>query len=54
VSARFGDRDPAGLGDDDVAAWIAELAESRKPGTVQLHLVVLRLLLDFVGLEPGP
>src|SRR5262245_60201023 len=37
VSARFGDRDPAGLGGDDVAEWVAELAGTLKPGTVQLH-----------------
>lgn len=51
---RFGDRDPASLTADDVAAWVAELAERYKPGTVQLYLTTVRLLLDYVGLDPNP
>ena len=49
--ATFGDRDPATLTADEVATWIAGLAQKHKPGTVQLYLISLRLLLDFVGLE---
>jgi integrase len=51
---RFGSRDPATLTAADVAEWVAELATRYKPGTVQLYVVVLRLLLDFVGLEENP
>jgi integrase len=50
---RFGDRDPADLRADDVAGWVAELAETHKPGTVQLYLIALRLLLDYTGAEPN-
>jgi integrase len=51
VGERFGDRDPATIAADEVAEWVGELAEKFKPGTVQLYLIALRLLLDFVGLE---
>jgi integrase len=30
---------------------VAALAATYKPGTVQLHLIAFRLLLDFVGLD---
>jgi integrase len=51
---RFGSRDPGTLTAADVAEWVAELAARYKPGTVQLYVVALRLLLDFVGLEENP
>jgi integrase len=54
ICVRFGDRDPHDLGADDIAEWIAEISERLKPGTVQLYLVVLRLLLDYIGLDVNP
>src|SRR5436190_8810192 len=54
VCATFGDRDPASLGADDVAAWVAGLAATHKPGTVRLYVTAFRVLLDFVGLDPNP
>jgi integrase len=54
ISTRFGARVPEDLRPDDVASWIAEISAKLKPGTVQLHLVVLRLLLDYIGLEKNP
>jgi integrase len=54
VCATFGTRDPATLTVDDVADWVATLAETMKPGTVQLYLLVFRLLLDYVGLDENP
>jgi len=50
---QFGDRDPADLQADDVAAWISELSETLKPSTIHLYLIVLRLLLDYSGTEPN-
>jgi integrase len=47
----FGDRDPGSLTTDEVAAWVADLAERHKPGTVRQYLISLRLLLDFAGLD---
>jgi integrase len=47
----FGDRDPASLTADEVAAWVADLAKRHKPGTVRQYLISLRLLLDFAGLD---
>jgi integrase len=52
--ATFGERDPAMIGADEVASWVAELAQHHKPGTVGLYLLSLRMLFDFVGLEPNP
>ena len=37
---------------DEVAAWVASSPQTHKPGTVQLYLIALRLLLDFVGARP--
>jgi integrase len=42
------------IGADEVASWVAELAQHHKPGTVGLYLLSLRMLFDFVGLEPNP
>ena len=50
---RFGDRAPAELQADDVAAWIAELSETLKPSTIRLYVISLRLLLDYAGTEPN-
>jgi integrase len=49
----FGDRDPATITADEVATWVAELARNYKPGTLALYLLSLRMLLDFIGLEPN-
>lgn len=49
----FGDRDPATITADEVASWVAELAQSYKPGTIALYLLSLRMLFDFIGLEPN-
>jgi integrase len=54
ASVRFGDRDPASVTADEVASWVAELAQTRKPGTVQLYLIALRLLFDYAGVDPNP
>jgi integrase len=54
VGEQFGDRDPATITVDEVAAWVAKLAAKHKPGTVQLYLIAFRLLLDYVGLDPNP
>lgn len=49
----FGDRDPATITADEVATWVADLASSYKPGTIALYLLSLRMLFDFIGLEPN-
>ena len=54
ASERFGDRDPASVTVDDIAGWVADLSETYKPGTVQLYLIALRLLLDYSGCDPNP
>lgn len=54
VGERSGDRDPATITADEVAEWVADLAEKYKPGTIQLYLIAFRLLLDFVGLDANP
>ena len=51
---RFGDRDPASLTVAEIAEWVADLAGGYKPGTVQLYLIALRLLLDHAGIDPNP
>jgi integrase len=50
----FGERDPATITVDEVAAWVAALAAKHKPGTVQLYLIAFRLLLDYAGVDPNP
>ena len=54
IGKTFGDRDPFTITAADVAEWVAEQAEKRKPGTVAQYLDVFKVLLDFVGLEPNP
>jgi integrase len=51
---RFGSRDPHSFTAADVSEWVADLAASYKPGTVQLYVVALRLLLDFADVDPNP
>jgi integrase len=51
---RFGDRDPQELTASDIAEWVSGLAESHKPGTVQLYLIAFRLLLDYADVDPNP
>jgi integrase len=50
----FGNRHPHTITTDDVAQWIATLAESHKPGTVRLYATALKVLLDYVGCDPNP
>jgi integrase len=50
----FGARDPATITVDEVAAWVAALANKHKAGTVGLYLLTFRLLLDFAGVDPNP
>jgi hypothetical protein len=54
IGATFGSRDPQTITVDDVTGWIATLAETYKPGTIQLYLLAFRLLLDYVGVEENP
>jgi len=50
----FGDTDPATVGWQDVAEWIAALAKTRKPGTIRLYKTHFSVLLDYIGLDPTP
>jgi integrase len=54
VGETFGDRHPGTITVDEVAEWVATLAETMKPGTVQLYLIAFRLLLDYAGADPNP
>ncbi|MDQ3672705.1 MAG: hypothetical protein M3364_09775, partial [Actinomycetota bacterium] len=54
IGETFGDRDPHSITAADVAGWVAEQAEERKPGTVAQYLDVLKMLLDYIGIEPNP
>ena len=51
--ATFGDRDPDTITADEVAAWVAGLTSNYKPGTIGLYLLSLRMLIDFIGIEPN-
>ena len=51
VGETFGDRAPETITVDDVAGWVAKLAEKLKPGTVQLYVLVFRMLFDYIGIE---
>lgn len=53
IGETFGDRDPATITVSEIAEWIASMAENRKAGTLGQYLIVFRLLLDHVGLEPN-
>ena len=50
----LGERDPATITADEIATWVAGLAQNYKPGTIALYLLSLRMLLDFIDLEPNP
>jgi integrase len=50
----FGDTDPATVGWQDVAEWIAALAKTHKPGTIRLYKTHFSVLLDYIGLDPTP
>jgi integrase len=54
VGETFGDRDPATITATEIAEWVATLAETRKPGTLQQYLIAFRLLLDHTGLDENP
>lgn len=54
VGETFGDRDPATITATEIAEWVAALAATRKPGTLQQYLIAFRLLLDHVGLADNP
>ncbi len=54
IGETFGDRDPHSITAADVAEWVAEQAEERKPGTVAQYLDVVKMLLDYIGIEPNP
>lgn len=51
ASVQFGDRDPATITVDEVASWVGQLSATHRPGTVQLYLLVFRMLFDYIGLE---
>jgi integrase len=51
---QFGSRDPATITGPEVAEWVAELARVRKPTTVRLYVVALRMLFDYVGVADNP
>ena len=46
IGETFGNRDPATITVTEIAEWIADLAETRKPGTLNQYLIAFRLLLD--------
>lgn len=54
ISDTFGDRDPAAITAAEIAEWVAALAETRKPGTLQQYLIAFRLLLDHAAVDPNP
>ena len=54
IGETFGDRDPATITATEIAEWIADLAETRKPGTLGQYLIAFRLLLDHVGSTRTP
>jgi hypothetical protein len=51
VGETFGHRDPVTITVDEVAGWVATLAETMKPGTIQLYLLTFRMLIDYIGLD---
>jgi hypothetical protein len=53
VGETFGDRDPANITAAEIAEWVAGIAKTHKPGTIQLYVIAFRLLLDHVGIEPN-
>ena len=53
IGETFGARAPNSITASDVAEWVAEQAEERKPGTVAVYLDVFKMLLDYIGIEPN-
>jgi len=51
---RFGTSDPAAITWQEVAEWVAGLAEKHKPGTVRLYRTHFAVLLDYIGVDPNP
>jgi integrase len=54
IGEEFGDRAPATITATEIAEWIAALAETRKPGTLQQYLIAFRLVLDHAQVKPNP
>jgi len=54
INGTFGARDPDTITASEVAEWVAMLAETRKPGTLQQYLIAFRLLLDHASIDPNP
>ena len=54
IGETFGDRDPATITVSEIAEWIANLAETRKPGTLNQYLIAFRLVLDHAEIDPNP
>ena len=54
INETFGDWDPVKITASEIAEWIATLAETRKPGTLQQYLIAFRLLLDHASVDPNP
>jgi integrase len=50
----LGDRDPQMIGWQDVQAVVSSLADDLAPLSVRNYLGTLRLVLDFVDLDPNP
>jgi len=54
ISETFGERDPESITSGEIAEWVAALAQTRKPGTLQQYLIAFRLLLDHAAVDPNP
>ncbi len=56
ISETFGDRDPGTVSAAEIAEWVALLAETRKPGTLNQYLIAFPAAARSRGrrLEPGP
>lgn len=54
IYAWAGDRDPRTLVFQDCQVFVGTLLESHKPSTVKKYINVLKLVLDFAGVEPNP
>lgn len=54
IGETFGARDPHSITAAEVASWVAERSEERKPGTVAQYLDVFKVMMDYIGIEPNP
>ena len=54
IGETFGNRDPATITVSEIAEWIVDLAETRKPGTLNQYLIAFRLVLDHAEIDPNP